>query len=131
MLDLKGELSYKSIRYSDENGCIVSINDRSLMGYDMLYKLHRGRKPTTQEIITTMNQIILYLVPKSPNDKQPYFVDAARNLGNGLSIAYVQDALSRGQNPEMIDIIDRILGEPVEQQIQHVLETARPACAMG
>lgn len=129
VLDLKGELSYKSIRYSDENGCIVSINDRSLMGYDMLYKLHRGRKPTTQEIITTMNQIILYLVPKSPNDKQPYFVDAARNLGNGLSIAYVQDALSRGQNPEMIDIIDRILGEPVEQQILHVLETARPTSA--
>ena len=129
MLDLKGELSYKSIRYSDENGCIVSINDRFLMGYDMLYKLHRGRKPTTQEIITTMNQIILYLVPKSPNDKQPYFVNAARNLGNGLSIAYVQDALSRGQNPEMIDIIDRILGEPVEQQVQHVLETARPTSA--
>ena len=126
VLDLKGELSYKAMRYSDEKGCIVSINDRSLMGYDMLYKLHRGRKPTTQEIITTMNQIIIYLVPKSPNDKQPYFVDAARNLGNGLSIAYVQDALSRGQNPELIDIIDRILGEPVEQQIQHVLETARP-----
>ena len=56
-------------------------------------------------------------------------MDAARNLGNGLSIAYVQDALSRGQNPEMIDIIDRILGEPVEQQIQHVLETARPTSA--
>ena len=29
----------------------------------------------------------------------------------------------------MIDIIDRILGEPVEQQIQHVLETARPTSA--
>lgn len=69
VLDLKGELSDKSIRYSDENGCIVSINDRSLMDYDMLYKLHRGRKPTTQEIIATMNQIILYLVLKAPNDK--------------------------------------------------------------
>ena len=118
VLDLKGELSYKSIRYSDENGCIVSINDRSL-----------GRKPTTQEIITTMGQIIIYLVPKSPSDKQPYFVDAARNLGNGLSIAYVQDALAKGRCPEMIDIIDRILGEPVEQQIQYVLETARPTSA--
>ncbi len=129
VLDLKGELSYKSIRYSDENGCIVSISDRSLMGYDMLYKLHRSGKPSTQEIITTMNQIIIYLVPKSPNDKQPYFVDAARNLGNGLAIAYVQEAVAKGRCPEMIDIIDHILGEPVEQQIQHVLETARPTSA--
>lgn len=129
VLDLKGELSYKSMRYSDVSGCIVSINDRSLMGYDMLYKLHRSEKPSTQEIITTMNQIIIYLVPKSPNDKQPYFVDAARNLGNGLSIAYAQEAITKGRSPELIDIIDRILGEPVEQQIQHVLETARPTSA--
>ena len=128
-LDLKGELSYKAMRYSDESGCIVSINDRSLMGYDMLYKLHRSKRPTTQEIIITMNQIIIYLVPKSPNDKQPYFIDAARNLGNGLSIAYVQEAVAKGKSLEMIDIIDRILGEPVEQQIQHVLETARPTSA--
>lgn len=129
VLDLKGELSYKSMRYSDVSGCIVSINDRSLMGYDMLYKLHRSEKPSTQEIITTMNQIIIYLVPKSPNDKQPYFVDAARNLGNGLAIAYVQEAAAKGRCPEIIDIIDQILGEPVEQQIQHVLETARPTSA--
>ena len=129
VLDLKGELSYKAMRYSDESGCIVSINDRSLMGYDMLYKLHRSEKPSTQEIITTMNQIIIYLVPKSPNDKQPYFIDAARNLGNGLSIAYVQEAVAKGRCPEMIDVIDHILGEPVEQQIQNVLETARPTSA--
>jgi len=129
VLDLKGELSYKAIRYSDENGCIVSINDRSLMGYDMLYKLHRSKRPTMQEIITTMGQIIIYLVPKSPSDKQPYFVDAARNLGNGLAIAYVQEAAAKGRQPEIIDVIDRILGEPVEQQIQHVLETSRPTSA--
>lgn len=133
VLDLKGELSYKSSCYGhplkDQNGekesCILSIQQRQLYGYDFLYKLHREGQPSSQELISTINQLVNYLIPKPADIKEPFFVDAGRNLLNGLLIGYIREAINAGKSFEFIDLIDKVLGSPIEEQVKHFISDAR------
>lgn len=132
VLDLKGELSYKSSCYGitgdkPDVPCILSIQQRQLYGYDFLYKLHRNVKSSSQELIQTINQLVNYLIPKPSDIKEPFFVDAGRNLLNGLLIGYIREAINAGNRFEFIDLVDRILGSQIEEQIKHFLSESRPS----
>ena len=134
VLDLKGELSYKSSCYAKagenpEAPCVLSIQKRQLSGYDFLYKLHREGRPSSQELISTINQLVNYLVPRPADVKDPFFIDASRNLLNGLMIGYIREAIEAETQYEFIDIIDKILGSPIEEQIRHFLSEARTTSA--
>ena len=134
VLDLKGELSYKSSLYAKtgentEAPCVLSIQKRQLFGYDFLYKLHREGQPSSQELISTINQLVNYLVPRPADVKDPFFIDASRNLLNGLIIGYIREAIKAETQYEFIDIIDKILGSPIEEQIRHFLSEARTTSA--
>jgi type IV secretory pathway TraG/TraD family ATPase VirD4 len=131
-LDLKGELSQKATIYGNPklqeySPCILSINRRQLTGYDVLYKLHREQKPSTQEIISTINQIVAYLVPKPADVREPFFIDGARNLASGLMIGYFKEISAKGDKVEFIDLVDRILGSKIEDQISHFIDTTLPS----
>lgn len=127
VLDLKGELSYKSITYDDENARIMSINRRTLYGYDLLYKLRQRGEINSQTVISVITQIVTYLVPKPADVKEPFFIDGARNLCSGLMLAGYKELSEKGERVEFIDLVDRILSSSAEEQISHVLKTARPS----
>ena len=124
-IDIKGELARKTvdIQKAGENGriCILNPNDRSMYGYDPLYELNSIEEPTTQQIVSVWQQIAVCLINKSPSEKDPYWSDSARNLCTGLGIYYYKEGCH-----EFIDVIDRILGSPITEQVAEVLEKAKP-----
>lgn len=124
-IDIKGELSAKSVKYSeaalDGHICILNPSDRNMYGYDPLYELNAVKEPTKQQIISTWQQIAVCLVNKSPDEKDPYWSDSARNLCMGLSIYYYKQGCT-----EFLDVIDRILGAPITEQVKEVLDKAKP-----
>lgn len=124
-VDIKGELARKTVdlQKAGEKGriCILNPNDRNKYGYDPLYELNSIEDPSTQQIVSTWQQISVCLINKSPSEKDPYWNDAARNLCTGLGIYYYRDGCH-----EFIDVIDRILGSPITEQVTEVLEKAKP-----
>lgn len=124
-IDIKGELSRKTVdlQKSGEDGriCILNPNDRNMYGYDPLYELNAIDNPTTQQIVSTWQQISVCLINKSSSEKDPYWNDSARNLCTGLGIYYYKEG-----HHEFIDVIDRILGSPITEQVTEVLEKAKP-----
>lgn len=124
-IDIKGELSQKTVdlRKSTDDGhvCILNPNDRGSYGYDPLYELNSITEPTTQKIVSTWQQIAVCLINKSPSEKDPYWNESARNLCTGLGIYYYKEG-----HHEFIDVIDRILGSPITEQVTEVLEKAKP-----
>lgn len=124
-VDIKGELSKKTVdlQKAGEDGriCILNPNDRGMYGYDPLYELNSIENPSTQQIVSTWQQISVCLINKSPSEKDPYWSDSARNMCTGLGIYYYRDGCH-----EFIDVIDRILGSPITEQVTEVLEKAKP-----
>ncbi len=123
-IDIKGELAAKTVsKEAADNGriCILNPNDRSMYGYDPLYELNAVEDPDTQQIVTTWQQIATCLITKSPSEKDPYWTDSARNLCMGLGIYYYKEGYK-----EFIDIIDRILGAPITDQVTEILEKTKP-----
>lgn len=124
-IDIKGELSQKTVdlQKAGEDGriCILNPNDRSMYGYDPLYELNSIAEPTSQQIVSTWQQIAVCLINKSPSEKDPYWSDSARNMCTGLGIYYYKSGCH-----EFIDVIDRILGSPITEQVTEVLEKAKP-----
>lgn len=124
-IDIKGELGQKTInlRKAEADGhiCILNPNNRSMYGYDPLYELNSIEEPTTQQIVAVWQQIAVCLISKNPSEKDPYWSDSARNLCTGLGIYYYKSGCH-----EFIDVIDRILGSPITEQVTEVLEKAKP-----
>ncbi len=125
VLDIKSELSLKTARYSDMtcegHTCVINPNDRSMYGYDPMYELNSVDDPTTQQIVATWQQIAVCFVSKSPNEKDPYWSDSARNMLQGLGIYYYKLGIH-----EFVDIIDKILGSPITEQITEALKKTKP-----
>ena len=124
-IDIKGELSRKTVdlQKAGEDGriCILNPNDRCMYGYDPLYELNSIENPSTQQIVSTWQQISVCLINKSSSEKDPYWNESARNLCTGLGIYYYKEGCH-----EFIDVIDRILGAPITEQVTEVLEKAKP-----
>lgn len=116
-VDIKGELSFKSAKYGDEHVLIFNPSDRSKYGYDPLYNL--TKKSGTQEILETMQNITYSLIAMPAGLKDPFWKNSARNLLLGLLIYYYKQGVQ-----DFVGIIDEILGKPVKDSIQAVMESA-------
>lgn len=122
VIDVKGELSYKSTKLGSGNRKIFNPNDRSTYGYDPFYKLNE--KSTAQDILDVMQSISAALVPMSADLKDPFWKLSARNYLAGLLIYFYKEG-----HHNFIDCIDEIMGRPAEENIKLVMEGADPESA--
>lgn len=118
-VDIKGELSFKSAKYGSEHILIFNPSDRSKYGYDPFYNL--TEKSTTQQIMETMQNITYSLISMPAGLKDPFWKNSARNLLLGLLIYYYKQGTR-----DFVAIVDEILGRPVKDSIQAVIENAKP-----
>ncbi len=119
-VDIKGELSAKSIRYDDESVRIFSPTNRSTFGYDAFYKL--GDRSTSQQIMEVMQNIAFSLISLPASLKDPFWKMSARNLLTGLLIHYYK----QGER-SFVPVLDKILGRPIQESIQSVMDNANPS----
>ncbi|MCR5777060.1 MAG: type IV secretory system conjugative DNA transfer family protein [Lachnospiraceae bacterium] len=119
VLDIKGELSAKSVDISDENVMIFNPADRSSYGYDPLYMLKDGC--TSQEIMETMQTIAFSLIQISADLKDPFWKNCSRSLLIGLMTFYYKQG-----SKDYISIIDKILSRPIKESIEEALEMSSP-----
>lgn len=117
-VDIKGELSFKSVKYGDENCLIFNPADRSKYGYNPFFNLNEDSG--TQVILEVMQNIACSLIALPAGLKDPFWKNSARNLLVGLLIFYYKQGFV-----DFVDIIDEILGKPVKDSIQVVMETAK------
>lgn len=119
-VDIKGELSYKSSKYGDKHVLIFNPSDRvNAYGYDPFYLLTENS--SAQQILETMQGITYALIPLPANIKDPFWKTAARNLLLGLLIYYYRQGVKN-----FVSIIDEILGKPIKDSIQAVMDNAKP-----
>ena len=118
-VDIKGELSFKSAKYGSKRVLIFNPSDRSKYGYDPFYNL--TEKSTTQQIMETMQNITYSLISMPAGLKDPFWKNSARNLLLGLLIYYYKKGTR-----DFVAIIDEILGRPVKDSIQAVMDNAKP-----
>lgn len=118
-VDIKGELSFKSAKYGSKHVLIFNPSDRSKYGYDPFYNL--TEKSTTQQIMETMQNITYSLISMPAGLKDPFWKNSARNLLLGLLIYYYKQGIR-----DFVAIIDEILGRPVKDSIQAVMDNAKP-----
>lgn len=121
-IDIKGELSYKSVKYGDEHVLIFNPSDRSTYGYDPFYNLSAASG--SQQLLETMQNITYSLIPLPPGLKDPFWKVSARNLLIGLLIYYYRQGLTN-----FINVIDEILNKPTRDSIQAVMDNANPNSA--
>lgn len=117
VVDIKGELSFKGTRYGDGSVMIFNPSDKISWGYNPFFLL--GENSTTQEIMETMQTIVASLIQIPANIKDPFWKLSARNLMTGLLIYYYK----QGKHT-FIDVVDEILGRPIAESIQAVMENA-------
>lgn len=117
-IDIKGELSFKTAKYGSQHVLIFNPSDRSTWGYDPLYAL--TDESSTQQIMETMQTIAYSLISMPAELKDPFWKNSARNLLLGLLIYYYKQGTR-----DFVGIIDEILGRPVEESIQAVMEHAK------
>lgn len=118
-VDIKGELSFKSAKYGDERVLIFNPSDRSKYGYDPFYNLNENSG--TQTIMEVMQNITYSLISMPAGLKDPFWKNSARNLLQGLLIYYYKQGIV-----DFVGIIDEILGRPVKDSIQAVMDNAKP-----
>ena len=117
-VDIKGELSFKSAKYGDEHILIFNPSDRSKYGYDPFYNLNENSG--TQTIMEVMQNITYSLISMPAGLKDPFWKNSARNLLQGLLIYYYKQGFV-----DYVGIIDEILGRPVKDSIQAVMDNAK------
>lgn len=116
-VDIKGELSFKATRYSDEHVLIFNPADRSKYGYNALYNLDSNS--STQAILETMQNISYSLISLPAAITDPFWKTSARNLLIGLLIFYYREGIV-----DFVSIIDKILEKPVKEAIEDVMQNA-------
>lgn len=121
-IDIKGELSYKTAQAGDERVCIFDPSDRTSFGYDPFYSLNSDS--TQQQILEVMQSISFSLIPMPAGLKDPFWKLSARNLLTGLLIFFYKNG-----NKDFIQIIDCILGKPIQDSIKEIMEDASPKSA--
>ena len=121
-IDIKGELSLKAVRYSDDSVLIFNPSDRNCWGYDPLFLLNN--KSSSQDILETMQGISFSLIAMPAGLQDPFWKLSARNLLTGLLVYYFKKG-----NHNFISIIDSILERPVKDSIEEVMKTAKSSSA--
>lgn len=116
-IDIKGELSFKSAKYGDEDILIFNPQDRSKYGYDPFFSLDENS--SNQEILETMQTITYSLIPMPASLKDPFWKNSSRNLLIGLLIYYYKDL-----RIDFVSVIDEILSKPVQDSIDQIMEKA-------
>ena len=119
VLDIKGELSFKSVKFGSDKLLIFNPQNRSTYGYEPFYLL--TEKSNAQQILETMQTIAFSLIQIPATIKDPFWKNSARNLLTGLLIFFYK--MNRAG---FIDVIDDILSRPIEESIKAVMENANP-----
>ena len=117
-VDIKGELSFKSAKYGSKHVLIFNPSDRSKYGYDPFYNLEENS--STQQIMETMQTITYSLISMPADLKDPFWKNSARNLLIGLLVYYYKKGTR-----DFVGIIDEILGRPVKESIQAIIDNAK------
>lgn len=116
MVDIKGELAYKTSYLGDSNLHIFDPTDRLSVGWDVYYILHSVDNPSIDVQIETFTDIANALI--TGNERDAYFSDNAKSIligvmawnfdkGNGEFITAVQQLLLN----DISQLIDRIVDE--------------------
>ena len=113
-IDIKGELSYKSVEYTDKDTVIFNPLDRFSYGYDVFYAIND--KSSNQKIFEVIQNVVYSLISLSATEQNPFWKTSARNLLIGLMINYY-----RKDTKNFIDIIDTILSRPIKEQVEDVI----------
>lgn len=121
-VDIKGELSFKSTKYGNEHVLIFNPSDRNKYGYDPFYNLNENS--SAQTILEVMQNISYSLIAMPADLRDPFWKNSARNLLLGLLIFYYKQGIV-----DFVEIIDEILGKPIKDSIQEVMEKANPKSA--
>lgn len=100
-IDVKGELHEKGAYLGDADVMIVDPADRTTYGYDLFYSLREN--PSEQEILDTLRDTVLSLIPLRADEKNPFWPRSARTL----LLALLLYCYHRGIK-NMIDIVDEI-----------------------
>ncbi len=119
VIDIKGELSEKSIRMDDKKAFIFNPQDRRSWGYDPLYMLNENS--TGQDILECMQTVAFSLIQLKANVKDEFWILSARNLFLGFLIFFFRQG-----EKNLIGIIDKILSRPATEIIEEVLEESNP-----
>lgn len=117
-VDIKGELVKKGRYMDDPRICIFSPQNHNNYGFDVFYGLNENS--SQQEILETMQIVTFSLIPLG-NTKDSYWAISARNMLTGLLIYYYNTG-----HHNIISIIDCILGSPINDQVEEVMNTAEP-----
>ena len=116
-IDIKGELNFKTKKYTDEKVLVFNPEDRTKYGYDPLFNLNS--ESNVQEILAVMQNIAYSLIAMPAGLKDPFWKNSARNLLIGLLIYYYRQGVT-----DFVGIIDEILGKPIKESIQEVMTKA-------
>lgn len=117
-IDIKGELVRKG-RYSyDPNLCVFDPYDENSYGFDPFYNLPIGC--SQQKVFSTMQTISYSLISLS-DSKESFWPKSARNMLTGLLIYYFNSG-----KRDLIACIDAVLGSPIKEQIDEVINTVDP-----
>lgn len=116
-IDIKGELSFKSVKYGQEHVLIFNPQDRTKYGYDPFFGLNENS--SGQEILETMQTITYSLIPMPANLKDPFWKNSSRNLLIGLLIYYYKNL-----RVDFVSVIDEILSKPIQDSVDEIMEKA-------
>ena len=113
-IDIKGELSFKSVSLTDPSTVIFNPNDRTTYGYDPFYRLHDN--VNDQEIMECMQLTAQSLIPMSADIPDPFWKQSARTLLTGILIYFYK----RGYT-NLPDICHEILKQPMRELLNETI----------
>ncbi|MCD8111078.1 MAG: type IV secretory system conjugative DNA transfer family protein [Clostridiales bacterium] len=119
ILDIKGELSAKAVKAGNDKIRIFNPLDRDQWGYDPLYNLREDS--TEQTKFETMQDIAFSLISLSPDIKDPFWRNNARNMMIGLMLYHYR----QGRH-DLIAMVDAVLSKPITDSISDAMENAKP-----
>lgn len=120
-IDIKGELSFKSVAYTDPKTVIFNPNDRNTYGYDPFFRLEEHA--SEQSIMECMQLVAQSLIPMSADLSDPFWKQSARTLLTGLLIYYYKAGYTN-----LPDICQEILKQPMQDLIEDISKKIDNGC---
>ena len=120
-LDIKGELSYKAKKLTDDRLVIFNPQDRNAWGYNPLYALHEDS--TMQEILEVMQTITFSLISMSASSDGDFWKQSARNYLLGLLLYFYNTK----EMHDFIQIVDAMFSKSASELVAEVMEQADPS----
>ena len=117
-IDIKGELVSKGREKGDPRICVFSPHDHSGYGFDAFYGISNL---SSQQVILSCMQTISYSLIPLGNTSEQFWPISARNMLIGLLVHYYNAGCT-----DLITIIDCILGCPIRDQIEEIINSDAP-----